>query len=743
MKEWWDEECREGKERRKRELREWRKDAKDNDSHAEAARYVSFRAIRSFMQQCRKKNYPPNPRTIQEFVDRLTDPQFARILEYINGRLTVRSVTDDSGAQHAILYDEDFVRREMSEVTKLLIDATFCTRPRIEGVYQLMTIMGIKLNHGFPFIWVLMTRKTQGAYESCLRYIREHVLQAHIILVMSDFERALRNAVLQVYPMAHSTGCNTHYDRAIYRKAKVLQLANVLRTNDVAKTFFKKVLALAYLPAELITTKFRELHNNLPGTLKTQFRTFCNYYDRYWIRTVRPEGFSVYGLSRRTNNIIESYHSRLQHHLGRRPGPWDFLCKILKLQSKIQTDIARLKNNVNIGRHARYSTVFKQNKLTKAWRQLHMLEITVEEFMDKAASLKGNIDFRMAQQLTEQENDEIQELQEPPAIRPLDPDFEQEIFAEEPPRWLLDNAENGNQPIVVNEEIEGYSSPDENEHNPDDLIANDLEEVVEEAPQLRNIEDDPVELMANDLEEVVEEAPQPRNIENQPIVIDEEFEAYSTPGDNEDDPDELIADGSAAIEEAPQPRNIAVGAIRRQSNSVIRNEFVVGPASEPNSARQKRNKRRKAMRKRAVARRFAERREESAETQEQEERREESAETQEQEERREESAETQEQEERREESAETQEQEEPQEAENRRHSEENNDMFAKTDCSFRDSCKVCLLAKATHLYLPCGHCCCCSDCAEVLWNQFLERRCPICRTRASEAPRRIFQPSEF
>ncbi|XP_043288336.1 glutamic acid-rich protein-like [Venturia canescens] len=249
--------------------------------------------------------------------------------------------------------------------------------------------------------------------------------------------------------------------------------------------------------------------------------------------------------------------------------------------------------------------------------------------------------------------------------------------------------------------------------------------------------------MANDLEEVVEEAPQPRNIENQPIVIDEEFEAYSTPGDNEDDPDELIADGSAAIEEAPQPRNIAVGAIRRQSNSVIRNEFVVGPASEPNSARQKRNKRRKAMRKRAVARRFAERREESAETQEQEERREESAETQEQEERREESAETQEQEERREESAETQEQEEPQEAENRRHSEENNDMFAKTDCSFRDSCKVCLLAKATHLYLPCGHCCCCSDCAEVLWNQFLERRCPICRTRASEAPRRIFQPSEF
>lgn len=99
------------------------------------------------MHKSRLQNYPPSPHTIGEFVDRLNDPTYRRNLEYGSGRLSVRLVTDDGGAQHALIFDENFVREEMQDVSKLLIDATFSSRPRIDGVYQLMTIMGIKLDH--------------------------------------------------------------------------------------------------------------------------------------------------------------------------------------------------------------------------------------------------------------------------------------------------------------------------------------------------------------------------------------------------------------------------------------------------------------------------------------------------------------------------------------------------------------------------------------------------------------------
>lgn len=212
-----------------------------------------------------------------------------------------------------------------------------------------------------------MSRKTQGAYIACLEHLKTFVLHGNrLILAMSDFERGLRNAINVVFPTVHSTGCNTHFDRvsivrlrnmicqqifhpkkicnemngnyemnkkyftgfqAIYKKAKALGLSGLLRTNEEARTFFKKVLALAYLPARLIPDKFRDIRNNLSAPMTNHFSRFCAYFTRYWLGTVSPEGFSVYGLSRRTNNIIESYHSRLQHRMETRPGPWDFVCK--------------------------------------------------------------------------------------------------------------------------------------------------------------------------------------------------------------------------------------------------------------------------------------------------------------------------------------------------------------------------------------------------------------------------------
>ncbi|XP_043276879.1 uncharacterized protein [Venturia canescens] len=678
--------------------------------HPEAARYLSFRSVRSFMQKCRRRHYPPCPRTIEEFVGRLSDPASARYLEYTNGRLSVRLITDESGAQHALFFDENFVRQEMSDVTRLLIDGTFCSRPQVAGVYQLLTVMGIKLNHGFPFVWVVMTKKTQVAYVACLRYIKEHVLPANnIVLAMSDFERGLRNAITEIFPGVHSMGCNTHHDRALYGKAKALGLQNFLRTNEEAKMYFKKVLALAYLPAHLIGTKFRDLKNRLSDAVKRRLRSFNDYYARYWLGIVKPEGFSVYALACRTNNIVESYHSRLQHRMESRPGAWDFVCKLLKLQADVRTDVERLKNNVQIGRHARYSSVFKQRQLIRAWHELRMQQITDDEFLKKAAALKGNVDALIAHHRDDQVHDEAldeHELQEASQARPLglnvDPDFDDEFFSGEPPHWLRDNAaafpENDDEPINDNSSDESMVVETFNQREGYLPI-----EIIEESHQSSSLddagnlsaEDNAERENVDDFEEDAQQSSRANDIENDRVIVidDEEVQQSSsnhasnvTAAGNPER--ESINDFEEDRQPSSQPND--VGLIRQRRREETLTSSASTSSTEPHPRNRRKNKRRKEMRIKAAARKRVAVANEI-----------------------------------------TRLREELTATENSRREREDN-----------DSCKVCLLEKATHAYWPCGHACCCQNCMNQLWYEQAVRKCPICRILGTQPPRRIFLPGD-
>ncbi|XP_043287572.1 uncharacterized protein [Venturia canescens] len=435
--------------------------------HPDAAEKMSYLEIRSFMKKCRRRRYPQQPHTIEVFVQQLTAPEYTRNLEYETGHLTVVLITDENNGKHVIFYDAKFVQEEMTEVTRLFIDATFKSRPRLQGVYQVLTILGVKLNHGFPFIWAVMSSKTQVAYEAILRYAREQIIPSNAVkLVMSDFERDLRNAVSSTFTSALSTGCNTHYDRAIYQKAKSLGLRTLLRDNIEAKVWFKKTLALAYLPKNLIEDQYNSIKNDLSPPVRTRCVNFLRYYERYWLRTVTPAGYSVYGLGQRTNNIIESYNHRLGGRMENRPHPWDFISKLLRLQSDVQTDLRRLKNNYQTSRHARYTTVFKQKYIFQAWRELHFREITPSEFLTRAAALKDNIDEFIAQQTEAREGEEF-ELQEPPVAVPLeqDPDYNRVIFDGNRPEWLFDDVEvpraAPENDVYENDSDDGSSSEDE------------------------------------------------------------------------------------------------------------------------------------------------------------------------------------------------------------------------------------------------------------------------------------------
>ena len=61
-----------------------------------------------------------------------------------------------------------------------------------------------------------MASKTEAAYTAVLKEVANVIENAGVRVVMADFEQALRNASKRVFPNAHVTGCNVHYDRVSF-----------------------------------------------------------------------------------------------------------------------------------------------------------------------------------------------------------------------------------------------------------------------------------------------------------------------------------------------------------------------------------------------------------------------------------------------------------------------------------------------------------------------------------------------
>lgn len=93
------------------------------------------------------------------------------------------------------------------------------------------------------------------------------------------------------------------------------------------KQYFQKIARLALLPAQDIRLAFTWLRIAFVE-MRAKFEAFLNYFEIFWLNTVTPEVFSVYGLENRTNNYIESYHRKLNRVMGPHPTIWQFSGKL-------------------------------------------------------------------------------------------------------------------------------------------------------------------------------------------------------------------------------------------------------------------------------------------------------------------------------------------------------------------------------------------------------------------------------
>ena len=144
--------------------------------------------------------------------------------------------------------------------------------------------------------------------------------------IMSDFEPALAEAIsgevgafeclfkeksylasIQLSTCDH-LGCYYHFTQAVYRKIQSLGLSNKYDSDEDIRVICRKLMALPLMPLTLVSQSFDDLFDVLlQGSSSTydSLKPLFEYFEHYWMKTLDPKRWNVYGLKMRTNNNAE------------------------------------------------------------------------------------------------------------------------------------------------------------------------------------------------------------------------------------------------------------------------------------------------------------------------------------------------------------------------------------------------------------------------------------------------------
>ena len=257
----------------------------------------------------------------------------------------------DSGpfdANRVIIFYSDLGLKSIARSNQLYADGTFDTVPRL--FFQLYTIHADIFGYTFPCVYVLCNKKNKVTYEK----IYNHLIDACSIIglslspesIMVDFEAASMVAIKNMFGNSRVKGCLFHLNQSLWRNIQNSGLSAHYRNPDEAILRYDIVsyLALAFLPPEDLINVFKELSFNQNPLLND----FIKFYGSNYIGVIKvgnewedvvprfhPDVWSCYNsvLSgiRRTNNVVEGWHSRFQGAiLAKHATIWKFIDFIKK-----------------------------------------------------------------------------------------------------------------------------------------------------------------------------------------------------------------------------------------------------------------------------------------------------------------------------------------------------------------------------------------------------------------------------
>lgn len=276
---------------------------------------------------------------------------------------------------------------EMPEAFEMFVDGTFSVAPF--NAAQLLVILAEIKSQPKPIVYVIMPDRVKQTYIELFEYLLDAIfcfdgIERTPTTFMSDFERASRNAAVQVWEDIELIGCNFHFCQALRRKASSLpELAGQIRGQTTHHDILKMFMRLSLLPLERVDEGLNSIKLFIiEQGVAAQFQRFQLYFQRFWMKHYEPKTWCVSARSRRTNCNIEGYNRFIKLQINRNPSPWKFANAILDLAYDASS---KLESNKAKGTQRLDRSQLTQ-PLTENLEQLQDGHITVLEFLQAMAS---------------------------------------------------------------------------------------------------------------------------------------------------------------------------------------------------------------------------------------------------------------------------------------------------------------------------------------------------------------------
>jgi len=159
-----------------------------------------------------------------------------------------------------------------------------------------------------PIFFIIMSGRRAKDYSTIFSWLKENYAPLNVKNIVMDFEHAVWKSVKEIFPNVHIQGCLFHWTQSLYRKIQDIGLQTFYHEKKDVFLFCRKLMALPFLPAELIEKTFDEMNH---PDCAPQLKELLKYLDDQWIRNPHfpIKNWSIFFKEFRTNNDVEGWHN--------------------------------------------------------------------------------------------------------------------------------------------------------------------------------------------------------------------------------------------------------------------------------------------------------------------------------------------------------------------------------------------------------------------------------------------------
>lgn len=219
------------------------------------------------------------------------------------------------------------VTTKMSNFNHFFADGTFRSCPK--AFKQLYTIHGYdEINNIItPLFFALLPDKRNNTYKILFSIIKSQIPTWSPKKITLDFEIAAINAFKDIFPGILFKGCYYHFNHALWKKAKALQIKTRVKKRHVARC-----IGIARLPKKYLREGYDYVMAKRP--VGEEINMFNKYFQKQWVnKDFFAESCCCETEKFRTNNNIEGWHRKINSFIGKKNPTLAHLLDVLESEA--------------------------------------------------------------------------------------------------------------------------------------------------------------------------------------------------------------------------------------------------------------------------------------------------------------------------------------------------------------------------------------------------------------------------